>query len=91
MEQFTFFAQAANYNCSNASDSSYGAGSYSTCSTESTATTATATTSPGAPNTGEFFGFMTTGAFSIILPLVVAIAIVSAATVTVIRKKRIHR
>lgn len=88
MEQFTYFAQAANYNCTGASDSSYGAGAFGTCGTTSTGSTGTSTTQPGAPNTGEFFGFVTSGAFSIVLPLVLAIVIVSAATFAVIRKKR---
>lgn len=93
MEQFTYFAQTANYNCTGASDSSYGAGAFGTCATTSTGgasggNTNTSTTQPGAPNTGEFFGFVTSGAFSIILPLVVAIVIVSAASFAVIRKKR---
>lgn len=88
MEQFTYFAQAANYNCTGASDSSYGAGAFGTCVTSSTGNTDTSTTQPGAPNTGEFFGFVTSGAFSIVLPLVLAVVIVSAATFAVIRKKR---
>ena len=98
MEQFTNFAQAANYNCTGANDSSYGAGNFGTCVTDSSGTTlgdttsagntTTTATQPGAPNTGEFFGFVTTGAFSIILPLVVAIAIVSATSFAIMRKKR---
>lgn len=93
MEQFTYFAQASNYNCIGAPDSSYGAGAYNTCSTSSTGSntsdnTDTGTVQPGAPNTGEFFGFVTSGAFSVILPLVVAVALVTAASIAMIRKKR---
>lgn len=95
IEQFTYFAQAPGYNCAGANDSSYGAGGYGTCLTSSeggaNGGTNTGTTQPGAPNTGEFFGFVTSGAFSIILPLVVAIAIVTAATIAVVRKKRATR
>lgn len=98
MEQFTHFAQTPGYNCAGADDSTYGAGGYGTCATSNdggntggSTGTNTSTTQPGAPNTGEFFGFVTSGAFSIILPLVVAIAIVSAATIAVIRKKRATR
>lgn len=90
MEQFTYFAQTANYNCAGASDSSYGAGAFGTCVNSSTGGS-TGTTQPGAPNSGEFFGFVTSGAFSLLLPLVVAIAIVAAATVTVVLKKRANR
>ena len=86
MEQLTYFAQTANYNCAGASDSSYGAGAFGTCTSESTTTTGTV--QPGAPNTGEFLGLVTAGSFSIILPLIVAIVVVSAASFAVIRKKR---
>jgi hypothetical protein len=100
MKQFTYFAQAANYNCSDASDGSYGAGAFGTCAADATPSpnpggspaantgTSQSTVQPGAPNTGDFFGFVTTGAFSIVLPLVVAIVIVSAATLTIIRRKK---
>ncbi len=91
MEQFTYFAQTANYNCAGASDSSYGAGSFGTCATSAPAEGNTSTVQPGAPNTGEFLGFVTGGSFSIILPLVVAIALVSAASFAVIRKKRANQ
>lgn len=89
MQYYTYFAQTANYNCQGATDSSYGAGGYGTCVTG--ADTATSTTQqagyPGAPNTGDFFGFVTSGSFSILLPLAVAIALVAVATVFVARKK----
>lgn len=86
MNQFTYFAQTANYNCTGAPDSSYGASGYGTCGAGTS--TGTTTTQPGAPDTGEFFGFVTSGAFSIILPLVLAVIIVAAASFAVIRKKR---
>ena len=92
MEQFTYFAQTANYNCEGASDSSYGAGAFGSCvGADTTDNTTTTTAQPGAPNTGEFFGFVTSGAFSIILPLVIAIVIVAAASFTVLRKKRANQ
>lgn len=92
MQQFTYFA-AANYNCQGASDSSYGAGGYGTCETSAssggaTGGATTGSTQPGAPNTGDFYGFVSSGAFSILLPLVVALALVTAATLVVIRKKQ---
>lgn len=103
MEQFTYFAQATdNYNCVGASDSSYGAGAFGDCVNSTTGgntggntgtnnNTSNGTTQPGAPNTGEFFGFVTSGAFSIILPLVIAIVIVAAASFAVVRKKRANQ
>lgn len=93
MQQFTYFAQTPGYNCEGSADSSYGAGSFGTCGTSSTSTnsggttTTTQTDTPSAPNTGDFYGLVTSGAFSIILPLVVAIAIVTAASIAVVRKK----
>lgn len=90
MQQYTYFAQAGNYNCQTAADSSYGAGAYGTCVT-GTDGAATGTTQqagyPGAPNTGDFFGFVTSGSFSILLPLAVAIVLVAVATIFVARKK----
>ena len=84
MKQFIYFAQAANYNCADASNSAYGAGNSGTCAT----TAATSTTQQvGAPQTGEFFGFVTSGAFSIILPLIVAIVAVAIASIVFARKK----
>ena len=90
MQQYTYFAQTANYNCQTAPDSSYGAGGYGTCLTganEATAGTTQQTNYPGAPNTGDFFGFVTSGSFSILLPLAVAVILVAIATVAMTRKK----
>lgn len=77
-------AQTGNYNCQNTNDSAYGAGSYGSCTTTQSTNSAQA----GAPNTGSFIGFVTSGSFSIILPLLLAIVFVLAATIAVARKKR---
>ncbi len=87
----TQFAATSNYNCEGAADASYGAGSYGTCvgvDTNPTEGTTTETTQPGAPNTGGFFGYLTSGSFSIILPLLIAIVVVAAASITVLRARR---
>ena len=85
MQHYTYFAQTANYNCQTAPDSSYGAGGYGTC-VAGTETTEQAGY-PGAPNTGDFFGFVTSGSFSILLPLAVAVVLVAIATIVIARKK----
>jgi len=70
----------ATYNCEDSASSAYGAGGYGTC--------ASATTSVGAPDTGTFQQFVSSGSFSIIAPLLVAIVVVVIATVVVrLRKK----
>ena len=85
MQHYTYFAQTATYNCQTAPDSSYGAGAYSTCAAD-TKTTEQASY-PGAPNTGDFYGFVTSGSFSILLPLTVAVVLAAVATIVVARKK----
>jgi hypothetical protein len=70
----------ATYNCEDSTNNAYGAGGYGTC--------AEATTSVGAPNTGLFQQFTSSGSFTIIAPLVVAIVVVVIATVVLrLRKK----
>lgn len=97
MNPLTTFAQAATYNCEGATDSSYGAGNYNECMTSSTSggtpSEGGTTTQPGvgAPNTGDFMGFITTGGFGIVLPLLLAIVIVSVASIAVIRKKKTQK
>ncbi|QHN43205.1 hypothetical protein GII36_05135 [Candidatus Mycosynbacter amalyticus] len=80
--------QTGNYNCQNVDQNAYGAGNYGTCA----ATAAqSSTTQPGTPDTGSFLGFVTSGSFSIILPLIVAIVVVLAATLAVTRAKHANR
>lgn len=97
MRPLSQFAQAAGYGCDEATDSAYGAGSFGTCasaassddgSQSSPQQTQTSTTQPGAPNTGEFIGLVTSGSLSILLPLALAVIIVAAASIAVSRKKR---
>jgi hypothetical protein len=71
---------AANYNCTDAVDSAYGAGAYNTC--------VTSTVQPGAPDTGSFWVQVTSGQFSLIIPVIVAFAIVAAFAITMMRKKK---
>lgn len=83
---------AANYNCENTDSSGYGEGGYGTCTTTTdtsapTSPTSSTSAAPGAPNTGFFSSMVSSGAFSIILPLVVVIILTALATI-LIRKKR---
>lgn len=71
---------AANYNCNDSSNNAYGASAYGTCTNQ--------TQSVGAPNTGTFQQFVSSGSFSIIVPLVAAIAIVIIATFVTKRRKK---
>lgn len=86
--EYLYTLAAANYNCENTDYSAYGEGGYGTCTTAATdvGTTAT-TTAPGAPNTGFFSGMVTSGSFSIIAPLVIAIIVVATASIVVHRKR----
>ena len=71
----------ATYNCSDSADSAYGAGAFGTC--------ADTVQSVGAPDTGSFQQFLSSGSFTIILPFVVAIIIVVIATIIMkLRKKQ---
>lgn len=71
----------ATYNCSDSNSNAYGAGSYGTCAEQ--------TQSVGAPNTGVFQEIVSSGSFTIVAPLVVAIVVVVIATVTIkLRKKK---
>jgi hypothetical protein len=70
----------ATYNCTDSNQSAYGAGSYGTCAEQ--------TQSVGAPNTGVFQELVSSGSFTIIAPLVVAIVVVVIATITIKLKKR---
>ena len=66
----------ATYNCTDASNSAYGAGGYGTCQTV------------GAPNTGFFQQMVDGGTFTILAPLTVAIVAAVVATVVVRRRKK---
>lgn len=70
----------ANYNCSDSSINSYGAGAYSTCTGS--------TQSVGAPDTGVFQQIVSSGSFTIIAPLAVAILITAVVTVVMTFRKR---
>ena len=71
----------ATYNCSDSTSNAYGAGSYGTCAEQ--------TQSVGAPNTGVFQELVSSGSFTIIVPLVAAIVVVVIATAVVrLRKKK---
>gem|GEM_PF-3975348 len=67
---------AATYNCTDASDSSYGSNDYGTCTTSS---------GVGAPNTGLF----AQSSLVILIPLLVVIVVVIVATFVTRRKKRL--
>jgi len=67
------------YNCSDSSNSAYGASAYGTCETQSV----------GAPDTGVFSQFVNGGSFTILVPLAVAIVVVVIATIAInLRKKK---
>lgn len=70
----------ATYNCTDSSSNAYGAGSYGTCEQQ--------TQSVGAPNTGIFNELVSSGSFTIVAPLVVAIVVVVIATVVIRFRKR---
>lgn len=78
MSLFTQFAQSGNYNCSNGSDSAYGAGNFGTCET----------TGVGAPNTGVATQQFAGVSFDVILPLAAAVIAVAVSTTVVAFKKR---
>jgi hypothetical protein len=71
----------ATYNCTDSSNSTYGAGGYGTC-------TGTTSQSVGAPNTGAFEQFLGSGNFTIVVPLAVAIVVVTIASLVVGRRKK---
>lgn len=78
------------YNCSDSTNSAYGASNYGTCETGTNTTTpnpGTQTTSVGAPNTGFFQQIISGGTFSILLPVAIAIILVVISTI-IVRKKR---
>ncbi len=66
----------ATYNCADSADNAYGSGSFGTCTTV------------GAPDTGVFQQLVSSGSFTIIAPLVVAIVVVVIASLAIrLRKK----
>jgi hypothetical protein len=68
----------ATYNCSDSTNSAYGAGGYGTCTGQSI----------GAPNTGFFNEVIYGGSFAILAPLALAVVGVVIATVLLSRKKK---
>jgi hypothetical protein len=70
----------ANYNCTDSQSNAYGAGSYGTCTQQ--------TQSVGAPNTGVFQELVSSGSFTIILPLIVTIVVVLITTFIIKSRKR---
>lgn len=74
--QYTQFAQSGNYNCSNGTDSAYGAGNFGTCEVL------------GAPNTGVASQQFAGVSFDVILPLVAAVIAVAISIAVVSFKKR---
>ncbi|GFG50781.1 LPXTG cell wall anchor domain-containing protein [Mycolicibacterium agri] len=68
----------ATYNCTDSTNSAYGAGSYGTCTGQSV----------GAPNTGVFEQVLSGGSFTIVAPLAAAIVLVAVAAVLVRRRKK---
>lgn len=78
------------YNCSDSTNSAYGASDYGTCETGATggSTNPGTQTTVGAPNTGFFQQIVSGGTFSILLPVAIAIILVIISTF-IVRKKRI--
>ena len=70
----------ATYNCNDSSNGAYGVSAYGTCASQ--------TQSVGAPNTGVFQQLVSSGSFTIVAPLVVAIIIVIIATVVMRFRKK---
>jgi|TARA_B100001250_G_scaffold348897_1_gene319809 hypothetical protein len=64
------------YNCS-----AYGAGAYGTCTEQSV----------GAPNTGFFQQLVDSGSFTILAPLIVAIIVVTIASIMITLRKKAHK
>lgn len=75
---------AAGYNCQDTNYSAYGEGDYGTC----TNAAAASTTAPGVPNTGFLQQFADGGAFSIILPLFIAVVLTIASMIAVSKKRK---
>ena len=68
----------ATYNCTDSTNNAYGAGDFGTCTGQSV----------GAPNTGVFEQVLSSGSFTIVAPLAVAIIVVIIATAALMLKKR---
>lgn len=67
----------ATYNCSDSPASAYGNGGYGTC------------LEVGAPDTGVFQQFMSSGSFTIVAPLMAAI-VVTLITTVIVRRRKSH-
>ncbi len=69
----------ASYGCNDSTNSAYGASSYGTCSGQSI----------GAPDTGVFQELVSSGSFTLLVPLAAAIVVVVIATVVMkFRRKK---
>lgn len=88
---------AANYNCSDSSNSAYGAAAYGTCETSAPANTGTPTDTTtqesnlGAPNTGFLQQLYTGGSFTILVPIVLIVVLVVISTVVLKKKTSSHK
>ncbi|GFG50158.1 hypothetical protein [Mycolicibacterium agri] len=67
----------ASYNCTDSTESTYGAGGYGTCAGQ-----------VGAPNTGLFPAIIDGGFFTILVPLAAAIVVVVVASILIRRRKK---
>jgi ABC-type proline/glycine betaine transport system permease subunit len=68
----------ATYNCADTTNNTYGAGSFGTCTSQTI----------GAPNTGIFEQVVSGGAFTVLLPLVVAVVLACVATLLIRRTSK---
>ncbi len=68
------------YNCNGSIDSSYGASAYSTC-----------TSTVGAPDTGTAQATIASGGFTVLLPVAIALILVTIASIIMRRKKKRSR
>ena len=88
---------AANYNCSDSSNSAYGAAAYGTCETSAPAgtvtpiDTTTQDTNLGAPNTGFLQQLYAGGSFTILVPLMLIVILVAISTVVLKKKTSSHK
>ncbi len=74
---------AADYNCTDSQNGSYGAGSYSTCDA--------ATSGIGAPNTGDFLEKTTGIQAGILLPALIVVIITITGVALIIRRKKLKQ
>lgn len=68
----------ATYNCADSTNNAYSSGAFGTCSGQTV----------GAPNTGFFEQVISGGSFSVLLPVVVALVLVTAVVLLVLRGRK---